>query len=424
MMWKVCRAAAVAFELPGTGEAVADVCVPVLDPTCVPQIASSAASSMLQTIADAFGMFVTELIKLVVTGWLRVPSPQVASNLDEALGGGGGVVAQLRGATSWMVAALAVGSLLVAAARIAWSRNGREAADLGRGLLQLVLLSGLGVPVVLLLTQVGDVYSDWIVDRATGGQFERRVTTLFGFGASGAVASGPVKSLGLIGIIFVGFLLAVTLVVQLLLMFGRTVGLVLLTGLLPVAAAGGMVGRATHTRDKYVAWLISFTLYKPVAATVYATGFWLIGEGTSITDILAGMMTFIIALVALPALMRLITPMVGSLADGAGAGAMAGAAMGASLATGAISVGGAMSHLRGAGTGSGGGAAGGGGDEGGGSGATRAASGALLAAGTAGAVAAAATQGAKQVGQAVDAPRQVAETAGGIAASGAVGGEQ
>src|SRR5262245_18119297 len=86
----------------GLGELVADVCVPVLDPTCVPQIASSAASSMLQTIADAFGMFVTELIKLVVAGWLRVPSPAVASSLDEAFQGGGGAVAQLRGATAWI----------------------------------------------------------------------------------------------------------------------------------------------------------------------------------------------------------------------------------------------------------------------------------------------------------------------------------
>jgi hypothetical protein len=410
------------WRQPGVGEAVADLCIPVVDPNCIPQIASSAASSSLQTIADAFGVFVTALIKLVVTGWLRVPSPQVASTLDEAFNGGGGVVAQLRAATWWIVAALAVGSMLVAAARIAWSRNGREAADLGRGLVALVLLSGLGVPVVLLLTQVGDLYSDWIIDRATGGKFEQRVTTLFAF-APAAAGSGALAALGVVGIIFVGFVLSIVLVVQLLLMFGRTVGLVMLTGLIPVAAAGGMVGRATHTRDRYIAWLISFVLYKPVAATVYATGFWLIGEGTTLSDVLAGLMTFVMALVALPALMRLITPMVGSLADGASAGAMAGAAMGASLATGAVGVGGALAHMGTAGGGGGGG--GGGGDVGGSGG--KSASGALLAAGSggsAGLVAGAAVAAGGKARQAADAPRKATETVGGIGVAGAVGGEQ
>ena len=70
--------------------------------------------------------------------------------------------------------------------------------------------------------------------------------------------------------------------------------------LLPAFAAAGMAGRATHSRDKAVGWLIAFVLYKPAAGTVYAVGFWLIGEGKSLNDLLAGMMTFLIALVALP----------------------------------------------------------------------------------------------------------------------------
>jgi hypothetical protein len=324
------------------------MCVPVIDPTCIPdEIINRASQDILKTIAEQVGTFVTELIKIVVVGWLQLPSPKVAPSLDAALGGQtSGAVAHLRQSTWWLVTALAVGSLLVAAARIAWNRHGREAADLAKGVLHLVLLSGLGVPIVLLLTEIGDSYSDWIINKSTDGQFQQRVAKLF---AISVVPGSPMRALGFIGIIIIGLILAATLAVQIMLLFGRAVGLVLLTGLLPVAAAGGMVGRNRHSRDRYVAWLLAFVLYKPVASTIYATGFWLIGEGTSVMDVMSGLMTFLIALVALPALMRLITPAVGLLADGAGSGAMQGFAVATMLGTGAVAAGGIIaSSSRGA----------------------------------------------------------------------------
>jgi hypothetical protein len=50
-----------------------------------------------------------ELVKLIVTGWLAVPTGDVSSST--------GAVAYLRGYTAWIVAAVAVGSLLVSAKR-------------------------------------------------------------------------------------------------------------------------------------------------------------------------------------------------------------------------------------------------------------------------------------------------------------------
>jgi hypothetical protein len=386
------------------------MCNPLLDPTCIPgQIIQNAAAGILDIIAGQLGAFVTALVKVVVTGWLQIPTPQVANSVDQAIAGQTvGAVAQLRAHTWWITAALAVGSLLFAAGRIAINRNGREAAELARGVFHLVVLSGLGVPIVLLLSQIGDSYSTWIINAAAGGKFEERMGKL-------ALIGQPLGNTNLppIALIICGLIMSVIFIVQVMLMFGRAVGLVILTGLLPAIAAGGMVGRASHSRDKALSWLLAFVLYKPVAATVYATGFWLIGEGSSLSDVFAGMMTFLIALVALPALMRLVTPAVDRLSAGAGTGAMAGLAIGASLATGAVGVGGVLASA---------GRGGGGGGSGGGESAA-AATGAALGGTPVGLAAEAAGQVSKTANKAANMPREAASAAGETGATGS-GGNQ
>src|SRR5690606_9884880 len=95
---------------------------------------------------------------------------------------------------------------------------------------------------------------------------------------------------------------------------------------------------------KAVGWLVAFSLYKPAAAIVYATAFQLVGtdvfadDGTGLLAVLTGLMLMIIALFAMPALMRFVTPMVGALAGGAAGGAVAMGAM-AALPTGAAAIG-------------------------------------------------------------------------------------
>ncbi|WP_254517711.1 hypothetical protein, partial [Salmonella enterica] len=83
------------------------------------------------------------------------------------------------------------------------------------------------------------------------------------------------------------------------------------------------------------AWLAAFILYKPAAAIIYATAFYLTGtdvlkdDGTGLLSILTGMILMVLALFAMPALMRFVTPMVGAMAAGGagmGAAALAGGA--------------------------------------------------------------------------------------------------
>ena len=106
-------------------------------------------------------------------------------------------------------------------------------------------------------------------------------------------------------------------------------------GLLPLAAAGTSTQTGMEYFKRMTSWLLAFVLYKPTAATVYASAFLMIGDGKDATSVLAGLFMLVLAIVALPALLRLITPMVGA-AVAAGAGAGGGmAAAGMVMASGA-----------------------------------------------------------------------------------------
>ena len=115
-------------------------------------------------------------------------------------------------------------------------------------------------------------------------------------------------------------------------------------GLLPLAAAGTSNQTGMEYFKRMTSWLLAFVLYKPAAATVYASAFLMIGDGKDATSVLAGLFMLVLAIVALPALLRLITPMVGA-AVAAGAGAGGGmAAAGMVMASGARMSGGGGSR--------------------------------------------------------------------------------
>ncbi|TDB80176.1 hypothetical protein E1182_09910, partial [Micromonospora sp. KC721] len=203
-------------------------------------------------------------------------------------------------------------------------RNGREAGSFAKNLTMLAVITAAGVPAVQLLIDIGDEYANWILDASANRDLGKRLLLL----APGAATSG-MSPLMVIGISIMMFL---STMVQLLMLLARNAGLVLLAGLLPVAAAVG-----GSMRSRYLTWLLALVLYKPVVATIYAAVFWLLGGGQSLTDLLTGVVMFCMAIVALPALMRLIAPAVSVLSSGGGGGVAvaAGSALG-QVASGAV----------------------------------------------------------------------------------------
>jgi len=318
-----------------------------------------AANAAAQAFVDGFADGFATLVKTMTTFWVDVPTPQLA--------GAGGPVARVQHLVYWTQGFLLVLSLLYVAGKTALTRSGKVAGEAARGLGTMVVVVGAGVTAIDVLSVAGDAWSRWIIDQSVGGSMTTRL---------GAVAGGSAQMSGLgIGIEFIVALLGIiSCIVQIFFLLARVGILTLLAGTLPLSAAGlaTPAGRAWFQRT--LAWIVAFLLYKPAAALVYASAFSLAGRGSDVISVLSGLMLIVLAVFALPALMRLATPMVAA-ASGGGGGGLGGALAGAALATGARQVSDSPrsgsgsagkgqltgSSATGGGTGSGGGASGGGG---------------------------------------------------------------
>jgi type IV secretion system protein TrbL len=318
---------------------------------CVPdvgEVAEAAAVGGVTAMIDELLAMATEwavtMLSINATWWVHLPTPAISDcNILERRDGTlqasptcgevSGAIEALQGHTAWVAAMVAVFALVFAAIRMALTRDGAEAGQMVKGLFTYVAAVTAGVAVVQLLVLAADAFSSWIILAATDDLAEA-ITSSF-YMESEAMLLGMLVLSGLGGIIGIA---------QFLMMLSRLAGLVLISGLLPVAAAAAATKGGQAMFVKYTGWLLAFVLYKPVAAVVFACCLWMMDNSTFGTGIYG---TFIEALViitmmvlslfALPALMRLSTPAVGALAAaGSGAGGvMAMAGSGAAVATGA-----------------------------------------------------------------------------------------
>jgi type IV secretion system protein TrbL len=212
-----------------------------------------------------------------------------------------------------------------------WEQRGAPLKELLRSLITLTLVSGLGLGVISILVIAADAFAAAIIDRSTDGKgFAEAMNIL-------VITNQP--GVGVFILIVLGLIGLIASLVQIVLMVVRSGMLVILAGILPTTAAFTNTEMGRQWFQKAVGWTIAFILYKPAAAIVYSVAFLLMGNNSG-QDALIGSITgftlMVVALFALPALMRFVTPMVGAVASGGGAGA--GTAVGA-MATGAVSLG-------------------------------------------------------------------------------------
>ena len=74
-----------------------------------------------------------------------------------------------------ITAAVAVGGVIAAGARMALTRRANPLLDVTGGLLTLAAASTLGVTAMTLLLKAGDAWSAWVLQVSTGGHFTQRL---------------------------------------------------------------------------------------------------------------------------------------------------------------------------------------------------------------------------------------------------------
>jgi hypothetical protein len=266
--------------------------------------------------------------------------------------------------------AVAVLGVIVAGARMAWEQRADPGKQLVQGLLTLVVVAGAGLSVVGLLTSAADAFSVWILNNSLDCNLAAGDGTCFGESMLTllSLTSGTTGGLGAVLAIILGVFAVFAALAQVVLMIVRAGALVILAGMLPIAAAASLSDPQRTMFRKTSAWLLGFILYKPAAAIVYAAAFRLTGTNLfgddGLVTVLTGLALMVLALVALPALMRLIVPAVSAVSGGGSLAGLGLAGAAAALPTGAA----AASRLSGGS--SGGGSSGSGGSGGGSAGPT------------------------------------------------------
>jgi hypothetical protein len=261
------------------------------------QIAESAAGAAGQMIVDS------------LTWWVRTSSVDPENP----------AVATAQAYTLPLIALVLMGSVLVQAIRMTVSRKRDPALNVGVGLVRYFVVATVGLVALAGAVKAADDFSVWVVGQ-TMVDFSTRMKAVL----TAAVITNPFSLLAMGGL---GYLLGA---VQWVLGFIRQAGILVLAALLPLAASGSINESTKPWLNRMLPWLLTLVLYRPMAALIYMIGFTFLGTGNDVTTVMTGLMVLVLAVVAMPAMMRFFSWAGVGVAGGGGA-AMAGAIGAASL---------------------------------------------------------------------------------------------
>jgi hypothetical protein len=298
-------------------------------------VAADAITALAKAVLGALG----KAVEWASTLWVGVGTPQIA----DASGHPSGTVAFLQHNLLYYATGLAVLSVLIGAGRIVYHEHkAAQARELARFLATYVLVSAAAAFGASVLVGGCDQMAGWFIGQATANtSFADHLANLLGLGtaatsgATGSAAAG--FTVGLAGTattaviaIILGLIAFLASVIQIMLMLVRGGMLVLLVGTLPLIAAWSNTEIGMQWFRKSSAWLLAFALYKPAAAIIYAVAFTLAGQQGALA-LLDGVMMLVLAILALPALMRFLVPATSAVAGGSAGGMLAGVAGGAGV---------------------------------------------------------------------------------------------
>lgn len=291
------------------------------------EAASEASENIIAQWAFNIIQDVSSTLLKVGTVWIGVGTPSL-EGADSAVG-------FIHSTTRLLVLALAIGSFMVAGIHLALSKRGEGAMNVLHALLALALVSSVSVGAGQLLVEASDEFSTWVIGLVIDGDAGQ-------FGVKILNVTGINGGLGLTVLIVGGLGALVANLVQIGMMFIRSSMLILLVGIMPVAAGAFSTKWGRAWLSKIIAWFFAFLMFKPAASIIYAVAIklvqgesWSVGDGDELTRFITGVIMMVLAVLSLPALITFMVPATEALSSG---GSGAGAGAGAVLATGAMTV--------------------------------------------------------------------------------------
>ena len=274
--------------------------------------ASRAADGIFAQVVDTVAHGSADLIVATSTWWAGTDS---VDPRDAA-------VLAAQHAVAPLTVAILVGGVLVAAIRMILSRKAEPLAGLAAGLVRFAVVSALGLTVLQVALQAGDALARQLLGDAANqfATFMRDSLT------------DPGESIFVT--LLVALVAAVLSLVQWLLMALRQAGLLVLAAMLPLAASG-----PRPWLYRLLSWLAAMVAYKPAAAFIYYLGFTYLSSTSGIdrgqvSVQVTGVMVLLLAVLAMPVLLRFFSWSGAAVAGAGGGSAFVGAAGAAALYSG------------------------------------------------------------------------------------------
>jgi type IV secretion system protein TrbL len=310
---------------------------PELDPVCVTgtlingkidQTMTDWSEAIMSWVGDALAT----VLKALTTAWIHIGTPAL-TNGSPTLNNPSATVSFLQNSLVAVTGLVLVISLMLSMAKMVLHNKAEAGTEAFNGMMRWMVVSGAGVGVVGIYIAITDALSIWILDQATAG------------GDLGKAIGEQLTDSG--GTVFILYVLFGGLGIlgtggQIVLLIVRGGVLVALVGSLGFQAAVATTEAGKATLYRTMGWIGAWGAYKLGGAFLYGTGFKLMAapefgfDDTKTIDHLAGLALIGMAIIALPAMLRLVSPMAEAMAGGRGLGGILAGAAAIAIPTGAM----------------------------------------------------------------------------------------
>jgi len=284
------------------------------------------------------------VLKALTTFWMELPSPTVTSS----------AVTTIQENLSWYTFAFALIGVFIALGRMVFTQQFSTGMTAVKMIINLIIVTAVYATAFTALIAASDAFAPWIVEKATGQDLD----------LAGMLNVELIMSAGIGPGLLMGVLAFLGSLANVIFMLLRAVMIAILFAFLPTLAAASASETGNQAFKKAQGYLLAFVLFKPIAGVIYALGFLTITNpptfrgldeaGAALFSTAVGVMTLLIASLALPALIKFIVPVAANGTSGAfsGAGMVAAgvAAGGAVVSLGAAAATGGASAAAGGGS--------------------------------------------------------------------------
>lgn len=293
-----------------------------------------------------------QLQNVIMTWWFGIPPMSI---------GAGSTTDAISSRMMWLYGVVGFIATIFGVVKATRTMSREDSDRIWVGVFRSLVSSGLSVLVTYELLKFSGGFAFWVYYGISGentANFDKVIN--FNSGAGAGLTLFLLAGMGIM--MFVS-------IIQAFLGLGTVVFAQILSAILPVTAAASQTEEGHQAFKKQVSWILACVAFRPAAAIVYGVGMRLSKSGNVIEganagensqvmgSMIAGLMMVVLAVFALPAMVKLFAPIPSALGGGGGGKFLTSAAMmvasGAAMAATAGASGGASAGASGAGAGGG-----------------------------------------------------------------------